>query len=461
MICKTSKFLNELNIGKFKINQTDFEKSLSREYRKKNGIYYTSYELADSILNEITLDKNAVVLDPCCGMGSFLISALRRGYSNIYGVEKDKETTNNLLKLLNTKNSNIIIYDSINNPAESTLSKLGIQKADIIVGNPPYIPSGGIYGNTFIGSLIRSLDMLKDDGILSYIIPKNFLHIKTYQELRKRILKEYQIISIIDIGIYFKNVRGEQIVLTIKKSKPMADQTIQFKEINNNRFILNSKINQEIFTDIIRIIKSSKELTIFDKLSSTYETLEDYYTGYIGRGRSKSVEAISGRDLKKFGFKSLDIPTEGNKIFIQNIYSAEAGIIGSFAGNLEAKETVTVLTGGTPNKCKYLVGILHSRLINYFLHKYIFNGSKLAMHTDKKYLSDIPIIIAKGEKFDEVVRLVSKLETLEYLEEDWYDTFEKLNKLVYKIYKINKSEKKYIEKYIINIQSGKWIGDDR
>ena len=67
---------------------------------------------------------------------------------------------------------------------------------------------------------MRSLELVKKDGLVSYIIPKNFLHVSGYSLLRRSILKEKTIISIVDLGRYFKNVRGEQIVLTLKIAYP-------------------------------------------------------------------------------------------------------------------------------------------------------------------------------------------------------------------------------------------------
>lgn len=103
---------------------------------------------------------------------------------------------------------------------------------DCIIGNPPYVPLSeevtlnGQYAfrrqvsnmgnNLFIAAILRSLSLLKDGGILSYIIPKNFLHVSAYTLLRRKLLQDYTILSIVDIGSYFKSVRGEQIILTIK-----------------------------------------------------------------------------------------------------------------------------------------------------------------------------------------------------------------------------------------------------
>ena len=70
--------------------------------------------------------------------------------------------------------------------------------------------------NLFVAALMRAFEIVKENGIVSYIIPKNFLHVAGYSLLRRTLLEEKTIISIIDIGAYFKNVRGEQIILTVK-----------------------------------------------------------------------------------------------------------------------------------------------------------------------------------------------------------------------------------------------------
>ena len=60
---------------------------------------------------------------------------------------------------------------------------------------------------------------------------------------------------------------------------------------------------------------------------------------------------------------------KGNKVFIQNIYSAEAGIIAAFGGDMEATQTVTVFTDGDEKMCRYILVILHSLLCKLFLYK--------------------------------------------------------------------------------------------
>lgn len=452
------KRIKNIDLVEFSREQLTHEKSLDKEFKKKNGIYYTPIELVELMYDELNINRESLILDPCSGMGSFIAGALKRGYSNIYGVDNDLSTVNVAKKSL--KFDNIFHFDTINNAGIDTLEMLKIEKPQLIIGNPPYSPHGSFFGNLFVGSLIRSMDMIAKNGLISYIIPKNFLHVSTYEELRKTILKKYSIESIIDIKAYFKKVRGEQIILTIRNKDPETDHVFTIKELDDGKLTKEFSIRQEKFDNVIRLYKSEEDFRVYEILSNTYESLEDYCEGYIGRGRSKQEGAIAGKELRKFGYKNGSVPDKGNKIFIQNIYSAEAGVIGAFAGELEAQETVTIITDSDKATCKYLLGIIHSRLCNYYLYNYCYNASKLTMHTDRKYISQIPIVMAKGEKFDKYVKLVAKLEKVEYLSEKWHIIFEEINQQTYDIYGIGAKERNFIEESVKKIQSARWTKNE-
>ena len=166
------------------------------------------------------------------------------------------------------------------------------------------------------------------------------------------------------------------------------------------------------------------------------------------------------REKKKFGFKNRKVPQKGNQVFIQNIYSAESGIIATFAGkNLEAAQTVTVFTDGDEKMCRYILGILHSRLCNFYLLKFCYNSSKLTMHTDAKYLKKIPLVRDYNDLFDQLVNLVKLIETCDYMSSIWFEMLESLNALVYKIYGISDNEIKFIDSEILSLQSNRWNND--
>ena len=402
-----------------------------------------------------------------------MVAARNRGYQKTYGADIDKKAIS--LSKKNTNVTNLKVIDTLANKANYVLNKLKLkEQVDVIIGNPPYAPivkdiiidtSDYLFlrevkdsgSNLFIAALYRAFDLVKESGIISYVIPKNFLHVSSYKILRKMILSEKQIISIVDIGKKFKNVRGEQIILTLR-NKFLKNNNIHIYGYENNKIIKKLEVPQDFYKDEILLFGSKEDFSIFKKLEGTYQKFSDICTGYVGRGRSKLDTAITGKDIRKFSFKNTEVPKKGNKVFIQNIYSAEAGIIASFAGGLEAAETVTIFTDGDEKMCRYILGFLHSRLCNYYLLKFCFNNSKLTMHTDAKYLKKLPLV-KDSKTFLKVISIVKSLEKIDYMSEDWFEMLESLNNLIYKIYNIDENEKKYIDFQMKSIQSKRWNSD--
>lgn len=122
-----------------------------------------------------------------------------------------------------------------------------------IIGNPPWGASLGVNKtyvserfqykidniNSFELFILLGLELLKGDGLLSFIIPRNFLKTNDYIHLREMVLRNYQIELIADIGCSFKQVAQESIILCIKKSKS-KDHKISL--INNfDRYLRNQK----------------------------------------------------------------------------------------------------------------------------------------------------------------------------------------------------------------------------
>lgn len=456
---------------KIDVISSQHELEIDKTQKKDFGIFYTDYSLAYNMIKEIDIKKDSIILDPCCGTGVFLIAAKKLGYNKIYGCDID----NNAIKMCNANAINAKKCDTIFNDVKNVLNVLNLNKnVDCIIGNPPYavlnnnnckcidkrifdeIKNNG--NNLFIGSIIQSINMLNPYGILSYIIPKNFLHVESYKNLRKYILKKFDILEIVDIGAHFKNVRGEQIIFTMQNCKSNSNK-IKFKTLNNNKFEFLSSIPQNFYSNEIVIFKSNQDYIVYKKLNKSKDTLQQFKKIEIHRGHSKSKKAIKGRDIRKYGFKNNMPVNNGNQLFIQNIYSAESGSIATFAGNMEAGETITVLTSENKDECKLILAFLHSSIWNLYLYKFCYNSSKLTMHTDAKYLFRIPMpensILNKYLR--RILNLVDKIENEEYMSNNWFNVYRELDNTIYSAYGMNKYDTLYISSEINKIQSKRWI----
>ena len=221
----------------------DLTNKLPSAVKKENGIYFTP---PSCITNNINLLKPYMseiksVLEPSCGSGEF-ITSLQSQFPNtisITGIELNDTIYNSILHLAEdgtSKGSNvkIIKQDYLNYSPGSNF--------DLIIGNPPfyvmkkamvdevYYPYFEGRPNIFILFIIKSLELLNENGILSFILPKNFLNCLYYDKTRKYICDNFQILHIIECHDKFLETQQETIMFIVRK-------TIGLK-IDNTKFAL-------------------------------------------------------------------------------------------------------------------------------------------------------------------------------------------------------------------------------
>ena len=168
--------------------------------KKEKGEVFTPPELIEYLLNNLPnhLFRNPDLkwIDPSSGIGHIVImiycklmDGLQENIScpkkrskhiienMLYMVELDEENASQcvaLFKIIDSKSKpNIKILDFFN----FNKSIFGIDKFDVIVGNPPYQTL--IEGNTktkqiWHNFILNSLNILQTDGYLSYIIPNSW-----------------------------------------------------------------------------------------------------------------------------------------------------------------------------------------------------------------------------------------------------------------------------------------------
>ncbi len=306
--------------------------------RKEQGIFYTPTFVVDYIVKNAlkpVLDncksvadlKRIKVLDPACGSGSFLIRALEaieEKYKefgvdgsvkrqiileNLFGVDLDMQAVeiarlNLLINSLDSKeilpklDSNIKNKNSLICNYEEEFPEVFKQGGfDVIIGNPPYIKEfvnkgafEGLHDNPYYQGKMDlwtmfaciSIDLLKDNGVMGFIAPNNWVTNAGASIMRNKILTDGELKTFIDFGDYkvFQAAGIQTMIYVFEKQKPSKKYEIDYLRINDKN-VSEEKLILDIFSEKIKIeiepeklidknitFSNQESSSIFDKIES-------------------------------------------------------------------------------------------------------------------------------------------------------------------------------------------------
>jgi tRNA1(Val) A37 N6-methylase TrmN6 len=499
-----------------------FEKLAKKEDREKYGQFFTHKEIIDFILDNIPLKKDSLILDPTCGAGAFLIEAFKRGCNidRIYGVDIDAKAIEmckfNLSSETNKNSFNLLTNNFIGNPniKERLSEVMTLGGFDLIIGNPPFInltKEGSDYSSDYpffnevssgvINALslviARSYELLKEGGYLGFVLPKNILRVDSFRGLREFILKKTRIHLVLDLDHHFKDVRGDQIILIFQK------KSLNKEELEKNKIKIIPYKDKEKFSDRFSYYLSQEEFKKYDffplfydievkkladKLMNIPKKLEEVTDIFRGISVGASSELISkkpsneltkcfrGDSISRFGIKYplyIDLKLLGKKdankikrlqnekVVAQNICSKEGGIFATLSSDNELSlDTVTnIVTKDISLDTRFILGLVGSRLSNFFMTFVVYLNSNFTMHTDKMYLGRFPIITPSKSKKELIISLVDILLNIQDKYSDQFsNVYSRLNKEVYEIYGLTNSEILLIESLLNKVMSKKHHG---
>ena len=215
----------------------DLTKKIKKEEKTKNGIFFTPPQ---TIINMIQLlspyfQNVKDVLEPSCGTCEFILR-LNQIHTNlnITGVELNK-TIFESIKDYEKENVTLLNEDFLNHNEQLNY--------DLVIGNPPFFVmkkedvEEQYYDyfegrpNLFILFIIKSLKLLKENGLLCFVLPKNFVNCSYYDKTRKFIRNNFQILNIVECNDKYIDTQQDTIVLILKKIN-------QINEINNDSYSL-------------------------------------------------------------------------------------------------------------------------------------------------------------------------------------------------------------------------------
>ena len=220
----------------FSILSKDLTKKLDDNEKKANGIYFTPKNIVIDMIKICKKHNKNIkrVLEPSCGSCQ-VINEVDKAFEDVQidGVEFNNTIFTEIKALEHTNNTNLMNNDYLKYVPE--------EKYDLIIGNPPYfvMPKKDvetIYYNYFDGRpnifvlfIIKAMFELKMNGILAFVLPKNFLNCNYYNKLREHIVDNFKIVSIKDhSNEKYIETGQDTIVLIIQRRKK---RTINIKYV--------------------------------------------------------------------------------------------------------------------------------------------------------------------------------------------------------------------------------------
>jgi len=368
---------------------------------------------------------------------------------------------------------------------------------DAVIGNPPYVRIHGIkdheknyYLNNYETPLGQfdlyqlfyevGLKLLKKKGLLGLITSNKFAITNYGKVLRKYITNNYQILKIVDfsMGGVFSDASTYPFIMIIENYKPKIDNKISLEKGEKGNIVeLNREIQNiicpyngnpfNIYYDelIDKIFKKGENILEVKRGQPTSKSLSDEPLW------SESIIGISNKEIERYFMnlksqylnKESSILANNNEIVMKKIcYFINASIPSKQVGVVN---TAYIISESMHN-IKYILGILNSKLISYFVrNKYkttSMRGGYIEMRVfEVKQLPIRTIDFNNPEDVkmhDEVVSLVERMMILKKRYNDITEeqlrtqldhaikaTDEQIDQLVYKLYNLTDEEIRVVE----------------
>ena len=520
--------------------------------RRRAGRFFTPLRIAEFMVHVLVTEyfksnakQDLKILDPSTGAGIFLdviYSKLKnRKYKSrdildsLYGVDLDSDALELSQRVLKSKSGGIYIKDTHLFKGDFLLDDLNHPDDgyNLIIGNPPYITyysreshidanelksrlleryqkSGGGSANTFLYFLIRGIELLKDNGMLCFIVPDKLLWNKRYHKVRKYILDNAPPRAIYHAGedVFAGATVGNVIILLEKKKQNQnkcslsklelnnADNTIKlvdkinvpiskFSEQKDFRFVQTDSLSEKIAENTIAL----KEIAhVRDGINPAYAEFRNSIISETKKTKTHKP-LIEGSDISPFNLnprklfinydKSLVTPEmkkRGVSLRKEWIFNSPLKLVNRQTANklifaLDENRHCslnsvhnTILKDDCIRKMNleknsvenssseiefqktilhFLLGILNSRLMNYYYRSITHETAKSFPQVHIADLNELPI---KLPEFKQMVKIAHTVELILLSQSNIQIPLIALDDFIFKLYGLNRNEKDKIVK---------------
>jgi len=348
---------------------------------------------------------------------------------------------------------------------------------DVIIGNPPFgaeiegkekkiIERNDFFlcqksGNSAEYFMERALKLCKDDGFVSFVLPKTLSYYENWKDIRNKILSETETIDLFDNGKAFEGVDYEQLttVISPKKTEGNHDVNIYLAEdlrsTNRNSPELHGSVPYDLMKKYERLIlrpMKDTDLSIINDLNQGTFKLEEVWEKKPFRGvyipddvkddlSSGTVPFIEKvPSIKRFYLKGQEVwyielddlsnklkedslETKEPRLLLKVLRGSELRVYKDGTGKfVSTGKLVNLILNGKANEYNHnlqtMFLFLNSKVVSYYLQKIVYSETtETARVMDSPYCRDIPIqAISEKEK-----RIISKIADITMFINQYHD----------------------------------------
>jgi adenine-specific DNA-methyltransferase len=278
--------------------------------KKHTGSYYTPFYLAEFISNRVLTyfeDTQPLnILEPSVGDGVF-----------INAIQKNQSFKKSLIEIVALDINGQELLKAKNNWGEETSSFIKIdfldycpqKKFSLIIGNPPYIRKNRLDAlqlnkckaihsseslsiasvkNIWTSFVVKSSSLLKDNGMLAFILPLELLQVKFTEEIRDFLQTKFQRLEIFTFNDLMFECKGQDtlILIAYKKAsrKGVFYTNIESEsQLRNNKFAL--KQNKALVSSKVKWthhLLNSEEIEFLEGLKRKLNSIDHYCASKAG-----------------------------------------------------------------------------------------------------------------------------------------------------------------------------------
>ena len=312
---------------------------------------------------------------------------------------------------------------------------------DIIIGNPPYgagltaderthlkgeFDIGGT--NTAAIFIHQSLRLLKEDGMHSFIVPKSLMF-SSKEWIRTREVLLPDMVWMVDVGKVWREVLLEQCIYVVRKGSGATNYSSGVRASDTINVATDVDKSLVSLFGVFPSVASKAEIDLGKKIIETSYMLGEYVTNRRGAPLSRNratqgIAVIGGKQVQPYHVKGIkfhvqDVDDEkahvtDRSVLVQRLVAHittpadHIRIAATIPPNVDLviDETVNNLTVEKTVSPHYILGLLHSKIINWYVYRFVFSKGIRSIQFDPPTTNKTPVIVARE---DEVIRLAKAM----------------------------------------------------